>query len=175
MLLKTGEDKFGQRLRELALLIWKLETRPGEHQVTCLNLHRRDEWRQKGYLSFQHRPHRQSLAIQKDGSRASMLNLRANPWPKAACSPECSVWSYMGTFRLSALNSGTENGANTHGPQGYSWGLGPSQVFLLLLLLSFNQLLFQHVKHGSPLNRGAGFFRKPSPLWLSGLENWCMD
>lgn len=173
MLLKTGEDKFGQRLCELDLLIWKLKMRPEEHQVTCLNLHRRDECRQKGYLPFQHRLHRRSLDIQKYGIRASTLNLRANPWPKGDCSSECSVWSYVGTFRLSALNSETENGANIQGPQG--WGLGLSQDFLSLFSCFSISSYFSMWRFWSSPNRGAGFFWKPSPLWLSGLENWCMD
>lgn len=41
-LLKTGGDKFSQRLCELVLLIQRLETIPGEWQVACLNVHRRD-------------------------------------------------------------------------------------------------------------------------------------
>lgn len=42
MLLKTEGDKFSQRLCELVLLIWWLETIPGRWQVACLNVHRRD-------------------------------------------------------------------------------------------------------------------------------------
>lgn len=43
LLLKTGGDKFSQRICELFLLIQRLEMIPGEWRVACLNVHRRDQ------------------------------------------------------------------------------------------------------------------------------------
>lgn len=91
MILKTGGDKFGQRLYELAVLIRRLETYPKAWQVTCLGLHKRDWKEAEGMSPFpvqavQAKPH-----CPKVSSRASVLNQRGNPWQMVVCLSKLSV------------------------------------------------------------------------------------
>lgn len=108
---------------------------PGEWQVACLNMHRRD-WAETEAAGLSPSPAQSAKAwpsrdtlYREDGSRVSTVNQRV------ACSSKCSVWSYVGALRLSALNSGTEQGINIQGPRGCSWGGGTDPNFLVIIVV----------------------------------------
>lgn len=91
MILKTGGDKFSQRLYELAVLIQRLETHPKAGQVTCLDLHRRDREEAEGMSPFAVQTVQAKPRCPKFSSRTSVQNQRGNPWQMVVCLSKLSV------------------------------------------------------------------------------------